>query len=97
MLTQTMLVASAGVIVGAAAGAALPFAVASAFGSMIPFPLAPAIYPSVIGKGFLYGFLTALAFSAGPLGRAHDVPVSGAVPRRDRIPPDQSETHATLS
>jgi putative ABC transport system permease protein len=75
MLTQTMLVACAGVILGAAAGVALPFAVTSAFGSMIPFPLAPAIYPSVIGKGFLYGFLTALAFSAGPLGRAHDVPV----------------------
>jgi len=56
MLTQTMLVASAGVIVGAAAGAALPFAVASAFGSMIPFPLAPAIYPSVIGKDFSMAF-----------------------------------------
>ena len=92
MLTQTMLVASAGVIVGAAAGVALPFAVASAFGSMIPFPLAPAIYPSVIGKGFLYGFLTALAFSAGPLGRAHDVPVqalfrAGIESRRTRSRP----------
>jgi putative ABC transport system permease protein len=75
MLTQTMLVAGAGVILGAAAGVALPFAVASVFGPMIPFPLAPAIYPAAIGKGFLYGFLTALAFSAGPLGQAHDVPV----------------------
>src|SRR5208283_4757737 len=92
MLTQTMLVASAGVIVGAAAGVALPFAVASAFGSMIPFPLAPAIYSSVFGKGFLYGFLTALAFSAGPLGRAHDVPVqalfrAGIESRRTRSRP----------
>jgi len=92
MLTQTMLVASAGVIIGSVAGVALPFAVTSAFGSMIPFPLAPAIYPSVIGKGFLYGFLTALTFSAGPLGRAHDVPVqalfrAGIEPRRTRSRP----------
>ena len=75
MLTQTMLVACAGIILGAAAGIALPFALTFAFGSMIPFPLAPAVYPAAIGKGSLYGFLTALAFSAGPLGRAHDVPV----------------------
>lgn len=87
MLTQTLLVASVGVIIGAAAGAALPFAAASIFGPVIPFPLAPAIYPAAIGKGFLYGFLTALAFSAGPLGHAHDVPVqalfrAGIEPRR---------------
>lgn len=75
MLTQTMLVASAGVILGAAVGAGIPYAAAFVFGSMIPFPLAPAIYPAAVGKGLLYGFLTALAFSAGPLGRAHDLPV----------------------
>jgi len=75
MLTQTMLVAFAGIILGTTAGIALPYALALAFGSMIPFPLAPAIYPSAIGKGFLYGFLAALAFCTGPLGHAHDVPV----------------------
>jgi putative ABC transport system permease protein len=75
MLTQAMLVASAGAALGAAFGAALPFAAAGAFGQMIPFPAAPAIYPTAIAKGLFYGFLTALAFSAGPLGRAHDVPV----------------------
>jgi putative ABC transport system permease protein len=75
MLTQTMLVACAGVVLGAAVGVGIPFAAASVFGSMIPFPLAPAIYPAAVGKGLLYGFLTALAFSAGPLGRAHDLPV----------------------
>src|SRR5450631_253131 len=92
MLTQTMLVTCAGVILGAAAGACLPFALASAFGSMIPFPLAPALYPADAGKGLLYGFLTALAFSAGPLGAAHDVPVqtlfrAGIEPRRTRSRP----------
>ncbi len=75
MLTQAMLVASVGTALGAAFGAALPFVAASAFGPLIPFPVAPAIYPAAIAKGLFYGFLTALAFSAGPLGRAHDVPV----------------------
>jgi putative ABC transport system permease protein len=75
MLTQAMLVASAGAALGAAFGAALPFAAASEFGPLIPFPIAPAIYPAAVAKGLLYGFLTALAFSAAPLGRAHDVPV----------------------
>ncbi|MGH6845992.1 MAG: ABC transporter permease [Methylocella sp.] len=87
MLTQAMLVASAGAALGSAFGAALPFVAASAFWPLIPFPIAPAIYPAAIGKGLLYGFLTALAFSAGPLGRAHDVPVqalfrAGIEPRR---------------
>ena len=86
MLTQTMLVACAGVVLGAAAGVGIPFAAAFAFGSMIPFPLAPAIYPAAVGKGLLYGFLTALAFSAGPLGRAHDLPVQ-ALFRAEVDPP----------
>lgn len=87
MLTQTMLVACAGVVIGVAAGAALPFGVVAAFGSMIPFPIAPALYPAAIGKGLVYGFLTALVFSVEPLGRAHDVPAqalfrAGIEPKR---------------
>ena len=87
MLTQTLLVGAAGMVIGAAIGAGLPFAMASAFGPIIPFPLAPALYPVAIGKGLLYGFLTVLAFSAGPLGRAHDLPAqalfrAGIEPRR---------------
>jgi putative ABC transport system permease protein len=75
MLTQAMLVAGAGAALGAALGAVLPFIAESAFRQLIPFPVAPAIYPAAIAKGVLYGFLTALTFSAGPLGHAHDVPV----------------------
>jgi putative ABC transport system permease protein len=75
VLTQAMLVASAGAAAGAAIGTALPFVIISCFEGIIPFPIAPAVYPSAVGKGLLYGLLTALAFSAGPLGRAHDIPV----------------------
>lgn len=74
MLTQAMLVAGAGAALGAAGGAALPYLLAPALGAMLPFPVEPSIDPAAITKGLLFGFLTALAFSAAPLGRAHDVP-----------------------
>ncbi len=73
MLTQVMLVACLGLAIGAMIGAALPFIAVWSFGALIPFPLVPSIHPAAIGQGALYGFLTALAFSLGPLGHAHDV------------------------
>ena len=75
-LTQVMLVASIGVAAGLAVGTATPFAIASAFGSLIPFPLLPSVHPGVLGLGAFYGLATTLVFSLGALGRAHDVPVS---------------------
>ncbi|HTV34381.1 MAG TPA: FtsX-like permease family protein, partial [Methylocella sp.] len=75
MLTQTLLVASAGIVAGALIGSALPFLITASFGGLFPFPLAPGLYPVAIAKGVLYGYLIALAFSAGPLGRVHDMPV----------------------
>jgi putative ABC transport system permease protein len=54
----------------------LPFAIASAFGAIIPLPVAPALYPSILLLSIAYGLLTALAFALWPLGRAHDISVS---------------------
>jgi putative ABC transport system permease protein len=75
-LIEFMAVALIGVVIGLALGAALPFVVDALFGAVIPFPLAPAIFPSEIALGLVYGLLTALVFSIAPLGRAHDLPVS---------------------
>jgi putative ABC transport system permease protein len=86
MLLQVMLIAVLGIAIGSALGAALPFLAEALFGSLLPFPLAPALYPSEIAAGCLYGGLTALAFSLAPLGHSHDVPVSALF--RDRIDPD---------
>jgi len=83
MLLQVMLIAALGTAIGAALGTALPFIISALFGTLLPFPLAPAIYPAEIAAGCLYGALTALAFSLAPLGHAHDVPVSALF--RDRI------------
>lgn len=75
-LVQVLGVAFIGILIGLAVGLSLPFAVGALFGAILPLPFAPAIYPAQAAAGTLYGVLTALAFSLGPIGRAHDVPVS---------------------
>ena len=86
MLIEVMAIAALGIAIGLVIGIALPFLVAWAFDAVLPFPLAPSIYPAQILAGFLYGAWTALAFSMAPLGRAHDIPVSALF--RDQIEPD---------
>ena len=86
MLIEVMMIAGIGIALGLLAGIAMPFVVAWAFSAALPFPLLPSVYPAEIATGLLYGGLTALAFSLGPLGRAHDIPVSALF--RDQIEPD---------
>jgi putative ABC transport system permease protein len=86
-LTQVMLIAGVGIVIGLAVGAAMPFAVAALFGSILPIPIAPTVAPGELLVALLYGGLTALAFGIAPLGRAHDVPVSGLF--RDQIEPER--------
>ena len=76
MLTEVKLIALLATAIGLAIGAALPFVVAGVFASVLPFPLAPAVYPRELAAGFVYGLLTTLVFALPPLGRAHDVAVS---------------------
>ncbi|WP_407522248.1 ABC transporter permease [Methylobacterium oryzisoli] len=84
-LTQVMLIAGLGIALGLLAGAALPFGIEAAFGSVLPVPLSPRLAPGELAVAALYGLLTALAFAIGPLGRAHDVAVSGLF--RDAVDP----------
>ncbi|MGO9135317.1 MAG: ABC transporter permease [Methylovirgula sp.] len=86
MLAEVLFMAAIGIAIGIALGSALPFLIDTAFAHLIPFPLAPSLYPSEMAIGLLYGALTALAFSLPPLGRAHDVPVPALF--RDEIAPD---------
>jgi putative ABC transport system permease protein len=74
-LTQVLLLALVGGLIGVAIGAVLPFAISGIFGAIIPLPLVPAIHPGELFLALIYGLLTALAFALWPLGRAHDVPV----------------------
>jgi putative ABC transport system permease protein len=84
-LGQVLVLALIGIGIGLAAGAAVPFLLAAAFGAVIPVPIAPALYPDQLAVALLYGVLTALAFALWPLGRAHDVPVSALF--RDEVAP----------
>jgi putative ABC transport system permease protein len=82
---EVLILASIGVVIGLAIGAALPFGVAAIFGAITPLPLAPALYPGQLALALAYGMLTAATFSLWPLGRAHDVPVSALF--RDQVAP----------
>jgi len=86
-LTQVMLIAFIGIAIGLAFGAVLPFVVNGLFGHLLPIPIQPTLAWSELGIALLYGILTALVFALAPLGRAHDVPVSGLF--RDQIDPER--------
>jgi putative ABC transport system permease protein len=86
-LTQVMLIAALAIAIGLAAGAVLPFVVTGLFGHLLPIPIQPVIAFAELGIALLYGVLTALVFAIAPLGRAHDVPVSGLF--RDQIDPER--------
>ncbi len=86
--SQIMLVALFATLIGAALGAALPFAIAAMFAGLIPFPVTPSLHPAVLVLSIAYGLLTALAFAMWPLGRAHDVSVSTLF--RDQVAAERS-------
>ena len=86
-LAEVMLLATIGTVIGLVVGATLPFAIAAAFGSVLPLPIEPALHGAELSFAVIYGFLTALAFALWPLGRAHDVPVSALY--RDAVAPER--------
>lgn len=75
-LTQVILLAAVGSLIGLALGAALPFAIVGLFGNLLPLPVIPAVHPDELALSLMYGLLTALAFGLWPLARVHDVPVA---------------------
>jgi putative ABC transport system permease protein len=75
-LTQVIVLATIGSVIGLAAGAVLPFVIVGVFGTLLPLPVVPALHPDELALSFVYGLLTALVFGLWPLGRVHDVPVA---------------------
>jgi putative ABC transport system permease protein len=84
-LIQVMLLCTAGIAIGVAAGALLPIAIIDVFGASLPVPAQAGIYPGPLALAALYGLLTALTFSLWPLGRAARIP--GAALFRDATLP----------
>lgn len=89
-LTQVLLIAGLGIAIGLGIGAALPFGLDALFHDALPLPLNPTIAPGELALAAAYGLLTALAFAILPLGRAHDIPVSGLF--RDVVDPGSVRT-----
>src|SRR5947209_13362200 len=87
-LVEILCIAVHGILAGTLAGAVMPFIVADIFGTLIPFPLTAALYPQAIASGIAYGLLATLAFALAPLGRVHDISVSGLF--RDEVEPQPS-------
>src|SRR4051812_9266155 len=75
-LTQVIVLAGVGSLIGLAAGAALPYLIVGLFGKLLPLPVVPTVHPDQLVLSLVYGLLTALAFGLWPLGRVHDVPVA---------------------
>jgi len=84
-LTQVLLLALVGGVIGIGLGAALPYLVRWSLGALIPLPIEPAVHANELVLALVYGLLTALAFALWPLGRAHDVPVGALF--RDMVAP----------
>jgi putative ABC transport system permease protein len=75
-LTQVIVLAVIGSVIGLGVGAALPFIIVDVFGKLLPLPVAPALHLDELALSLVYGLLTALAFGLWPLGEVHDVPVA---------------------
>ncbi|MGX9424248.1 ABC transporter permease [Bradyrhizobium sp. LeoA1S1] len=90
-LTQVIVLATIGSVIGLALGAALPFVIVGIFGKLLPLPVIPALHPDELALSFVYGLLTALAFGLWPLGRVHDVPVAALF--RDTVASEWHRPH----
>ncbi len=75
-LAQILIIAAIGIAVGLLAGACLPFATAWLLSAYLPLPLEPVLAVQELLIAALYGVLIVLVFALGPLGRAHDMPIS---------------------
>ncbi|WP_164633089.1 FtsX-like permease family protein [Rhodopseudomonas sp. WA056] len=75
-LTQVIVLAAIGAVIGLALGAAIPFAIVGLFGQMLPLPVVAALHPGELALSLMYGLLTALAFGLWPLAQVRDVPVA---------------------
>ena len=84
-LALVLVLAAGGIVIGIAVGALAPWGAKAGFGSLLPLPIALGIYPAPLAIAFLFGLLTALAFSLWPLGRARAVRAASLF--RDAISP----------
>lgn len=72
-LTQLMVMTTLGVIIGVAIGGAMPYLAKSSLSGILPVSDDFLFFPSALGLGAVYGFLTALIFAIWPLAASQEV------------------------
>jgi len=75
-LTQIVLLAALGIAAGLALGALSPLAAAPLLADLLPVGMRAGIYPQPLALAAIFGVLTTLVFSLGPLMLARDVPAA---------------------
>lgn len=87
-LTQVLVVAVLGILIGLAAGIALPAALNFFYGDMLPIHAVMTVSAVSLVSAVIYGFAVALLFTLWPLGRVERV--SASVLFRDEVAPERT-------
>jgi putative ABC transport system permease protein len=72
-LIEVLIIASLGIALALALGAAVPFLVEGLFGDALPVPIAAGFDPAPLGIALAFGYLVTLAFALWPLAIARTV------------------------
>ncbi len=91
-LAQVLALASLGIAIGLALGAATPFAVNALVGDSFGWQGVSAVFPAPLALAAAFGVLITLVFSLWPLQHAQAVPAASLF--RDLIAPDQTSVGA---
>ncbi len=75
-LFQILIISIAGILIGMAIGALMPYIAVWALQGILPVPSSSSIQWGPLGLGAVYGFLTATAFAVWPLGVAREIPAT---------------------
>lgn len=70
---QVLILTTLGVGIGLTVAVIAPWLVSVLLGAVLPVPIAVGIFPTPLLAAASFGFLTAIAFSVWPLGKARDV------------------------
>jgi len=75
-LTQILIIAVVGVVIGVVIAIAMPFVASAALAGVLPIPNEAGVYPGGLVLGAVFGILVTLVFALLPLGRARDIPAT---------------------
>ncbi|MGE0748562.1 MAG: ABC transporter permease [Rhodospirillales bacterium] len=73
-LTETMAMAAVGIVIGLAAGAAVPLLLAGSIAAGIELPVVSGVYAAPLLLAAAFGVLVSLAFSVWPIAQACELP-----------------------